>query len=88
MPGPAAVQTEHQVRCSTATKGHVTTTTKHRISNHVVCHSFFVYFFGRARVCWANTVGHSCVYDAHSVFWRDVWIRTKRPAVGAFVSVT
>jgi hypothetical protein len=83
MPEPAAVQTEHLVRCSTATKGHVTTTTKtsdSNISNHVVCHIFFVYFLG-GQEC----VGHSFAYVAHFVFLRYVWIRTQRTAVGAFV---
>jgi hypothetical protein len=44
----------------------------------------FLYIFLGGLEC----VGHSCVYVAHFVFWRDVWIRTTRTAVGAFFSVT
>ncbi len=86
MPEPAAVQTEHMVRCSTATKRHDTTTTTKtsdsHISNHAVCQSILVYFLGGL-----ECVGHSFAYVAHSVFLRDVWIRTQGTAMGAFVSI-
>jgi hypothetical protein len=39
----------------------------------------FLYFFFRGLEC----VGHSLVYVAHSVFLRDVWVRTQRAAVAS-----
>jgi hypothetical protein len=36
----------------------------------------FIYFFGGL-----ECVGHSFAYVAHCVLLRDVWIRTRRPAI-------
>jgi hypothetical protein len=60
MPEPAAVQTEHLVRCNTETKGHFTTIKN--ISNHGVCLSFFL--------GGLESVGHSIAYGPFCVFER------------------